>query len=329
MSFTAARSQTAARVIALVETLQGRYVDGLRAFDGEEPEKRTWLRDEGRHGGGVRFGLEDTSRIDRASVNVSQVHYEDEPQLKLKSATALSTIVHPVHPQLPSTHLHISWTQMKDGQSHWRLMADLNPALPNPLQRDRFEKRFAGAAPAHVAEAIQAGERYFFIPALQRKRGIAHFYMERFNSGDFEADRTLAERFGHYVTTAYLSLLHDVSQGLGEPTSKERAAQLAYHTLYFFQVLTLDRGTTAGLLAHDQNDAGVLGSLPGRIDKSLLGSWIARLPEPQNQLLMDLLTVLPPGGTCTVDEALKGRLAQVVRAHYQTHPEALALQAAV
>jgi coproporphyrinogen III oxidase len=35
--------------------------------------------------------------FDRASVNVSQVHYADEPTRKLASATALSTIIHPAH----------------------------------------------------------------------------------------------------------------------------------------------------------------------------------------------------------------------------------------
>ena len=46
------------------------------------------------------------------------------------------------------------------------------------------------------------------------------------------------------------------------------AQQLAYHTLYFFQVLTLDRGTTSGLLVHDQNDLGIMGSLPAWVDRA-------------------------------------------------------------
>ena len=44
-----------------------------------------------------------------------------------------------------------------------------------------------------------------------------------------------------------------------------RKKQLAYHTRYFYQVLLLDRGTTAGLLVHDDNDVGTLGSLPGQV----------------------------------------------------------------
>jgi len=35
---------------------------------------------------------------------------------------------------------------------------------------------------------------------------------------------------------------------------------------------TADRGTTSGLLVHDENDVGILGSLPSHVDKKLLES---------------------------------------------------------
>ena len=41
---------------------------------------------------------------------------------------------------------------------------------------------------------------------------------------------------------------------------------------YLFQVLTLDRGTTSGLLIHNQNDVGIMGSLSLYINKVLLSS---------------------------------------------------------
>ena len=92
-------------------------------------------------------------------------------------------------------------------------------------------------------------------------------------------------------------------------------------------MLTLDRGTTAGLLIHDQNDVGVLGSLPPKIDKNLLASWRSRMEAPQDRLLDKLLAALPNHGVCTIDEATKKKLANAVRTHYQAHPAALDLQA--
>ena len=42
-----------------------------------------WLRDEGRHGGGFRYAAALTPAFNRAALNVSCVHYDDEPQKRL------------------------------------------------------------------------------------------------------------------------------------------------------------------------------------------------------------------------------------------------------
>ena len=278
-------------------------------------------------GGGRRFGIKDSELLGRASVNVSQVHYDDEPSRKLGSASALSTIVHPTNPRAPSIHIHISWTELKGGAGYWRMMADLNPSLPNEEHRARFLAALEAVAPRLFAEATNQGDRYFYIPALGRHRGVAHFYLENYNSGDFSADLELARGIGAAAIDSYLQLVEEVELEKFQPLEEERAAQLAYHTLYFFQVLTLDRGTTTGLMVHCQNDVGILGSLPPQIDKNLLASWQSRMPEPQDRLLDKLLGVLPNTGTCTIDDPVKLNLADAVRAHYQQFPEALDLQA--
>ena len=107
----------------------------------------------------------------------------------------------------------------------------------------------------------------------------------------------------------------------------ELEEQLRYHSLYFLQVLTLDRGTTSGLLVHGDNDVGILGSLPSRVHRDQLTAWVERQPSPQDALLRRLLDVLPPGDFPPVDATTKARLADAVRAHYRAHPAALALQA--
>lgn len=322
-----ASSEQAARALALVESLQSRFVGALENLGGQPFRCVEWLRDDGRHGGGRRFGVEDTALLGRASVNVSQVHYDDDPARKLGSASAISTIVHPAHPLAPSVHIHVSWTQMKDGTGYWRIMPDLNPPIPDEADRQRFADALKAAAPAEYAEAAAQGDRYFYIPALQRHRGVAHFYLEGYNTGDFEADHALAKRVGEAAIDTYMEILANAVRDAAPPTDEQLAAQLAYHTLYFFQVLTLDRGTTTGLMVHNQNDVGILGSLPPRIDKNLLASWQSRMPEPQDRLLGKLLTALPNAGVCSIDEAAKQKLAEAVRAHYRQFPEALDLQA--
>ena len=61
-----------------------------------------WERDEGIHGGGIRYQQIDSSIFHRATINVSGVHYEDKEKYPIDSATALSVILHPKNPYAPS-----------------------------------------------------------------------------------------------------------------------------------------------------------------------------------------------------------------------------------
>lgn len=287
----------------------------------------SWLRDEGRHGGGLRLQAGDTAVLDRASVNVSSVFYDDLPDKRLASANALSTIVHPAHPRAPSMHMHLSYTELRGGSSYWRMMADLNPSHPDPAATAQFVRALEAASGPHHPAASAQGDRYFTIPALGRRRGVAHFYLEQFSSGDFDEDARMAERIGQGVIQAYGAILDAALAAHGPPTDAERQQQLDYHTLYLFQVLTLDRGTTSGLLVHSQNDVGILGSLPSRVNRALLARWREQAPALQRPLVDALVAALPAGERVAVTVPVKRALAEAVRAHYRAHPEALDLQA--
>ncbi len=331
MSITLAASPHAADAYTLVRALQRRMVDAMEALGGGRFEPTTWGRDDGRHGGGERWSIGATPVFDRASVNVSQVHYDDEPGKKLSSATALSTIIHPAHPRAPSLHLHISWTEMREGGSYWRVMADLNPSIPDPAATATFVAALQAAAPEVYAEAAAQGDRYFWIPALGRHRGVAHFYLEDYHTARPLADAALARAVGETTIDTYAALVRAALAAHGAPTDDDRARQLAYHTTYLFQVLTLDRGTTSGLLVHDQNDVGILGSLPSHVDRAQLAAWAGRVEPPVDALvhaLVDVLPAPPDGGPSPVEAPTKQALAAVVRQFYRAHPEALALQAA-
>lgn len=324
---TPAADAEAREALALLSGLQQHWVSGLQQLGESALQQHSWLRAEGRCGGGQRVQAADTPLFNRLALNLSQVQYEADPARPLASATALSCILHPQHPRWPSLHMHISWTAPKNAPGSWRLMADLNPALPDPADQTRFSAALQSLAPAHSAQAFAEGERYFYIPALQRHRGVSHFYLEQLQAPDPLAEPAAVQAFGQGVIDAYLGLLHDKQAAALPVTPEDRAAQLAYHSLYFFQVLTLDRGTSSGVLVHSDNDTGILGSLPACVDKALLSSWLHRMPAPQELLLQDLLAVLPDSAPSPVSEALKPQLAEVLRAHYRQHPEALSLQA--
>lgn len=329
-----ASSPTAARAWQLVRQLQQRMVVAQEAIDanGQAFVESTWLRDGGDHGGGSRWGIADTAVFDRASVNVSQVHYDDMLDKRLASATALSTIIHPRHPHAPSVHLHVSWTELRGEAGYWRIMSDLNPSIADGAfaasSRARFTAQVAAAAGTTFDHGVQQGDLYFWIPALARHRGVFHFYLEQYSSGNFDADAALAQRVAEHTIDTHAAIIAEALTRFPAPTAAERQQQLAYHTLYFFQVLTLDRGTTSGLLVHDQNDVGILGSLPSHVDRSLLTAWAGKTAAPLDHLVHQLVAALPAGSdVAIVDDACKQALATTVRRFFAAHPDALAQQA--
>lgn len=331
------KSPRAHEVLDILTQLQHSFREGLNQLsvsygDGQHLNYTPWLRDGGIHGGGWRYEGTDIGILNRCSLNISSVHYDDLPQKRLSSATALSCIVHPHVPHAPSLHTHISWTELKTEEGGgWRLMADLNPSLPDQDQSHYFIQQVTQGMKTLPAEWVDyakaQGDRYFWIPYLDRHRGVAHFYLEQWKSDHPATDLKLAQCFGEHVINAYLTLLKQSLERDHTPTTEEVDAQLAYHSAYFLQVLTLDRGTSSGLLVHNQNDKGILGSLPQRIDRDLLTSWVHRLPHPQTVLLQELLNILPEETVVNLTSEIRKRLAEVVRSHYQKYPEAIALQA--
>ncbi len=322
-----ASSLQAQKAQEIVTHLQEYFVSQLNNIAQKDFEPLEWFRDEGTHGGGVRYEARDENIFNRASVNISQVHYDDDPSKKLSSATAISTIIHPANPHAPSMHMHISWTQMRDGKGYWRIMADLNPAIPYAEDTKQFTDTLIHMGGDYAKEALAQGDRYFYIPALKRHRGVSHFYLEGFHTKDSKADETFATQAGEAIIDSYISILKNALLTRTEISHENREAQLDYHTLYFFQVLTLDRGTTSGLLIHNQNDIGILGSLPSHVKRDLLESWKKEMPEIQQKLVDRLLDALPNISVASINQEVKTSLAKAVREHYKLHPEALSLQA--
>ncbi len=330
MNMIMAKAEEAKNAYILVRTLQKRFVEQLNTLsktigENKEFEEVIWFRDEGIHGGGSRFEARDNLLFNTASVNVSQVHYDEDPSKKLQSASAISTIIHPKNPKVPSVHIHISLTQLRDGGSYWRIMADLNPSISNDEDKELFDKTLRDLSGVTFDEGVKQGEKYFNIPALNRHRGVSHFYLENYKTENNKDDYELANSFGEGIIDVYTQIIENAFKTRQEFSVQDIKQQIDYHTLYLFQVLTLDRGTTSGLMIHNQNDVGIMGSLPTFINKKLLESWSKEVETPQGELVENLAKEINAQGL--VDEKTKENLAQVVREHYKKYPEALSLQA--
>lgn len=324
------KSQDAIKAYEIVRTLQKRFVDKLDDLSAKYGENKkfqevNWLRNNGVYGGGSRFEARDEVLFNTASVNVSQVHYDEDLTKSLQSATAISTIIHPKNPNVPSIHIHISLTSFKDGNSYWRIMADLNPSLENIEDKNIFDESLKQISKENYEEGTKQGEKYFFIPALNKHRGVSHFYLENYKSEDKQKDFDFALEFGKTVINTYINIISNAFETRKTFSVQDIKKQLDYHTLYLFQVLTLDRGTTSGLLIHNENDVGIMGSLPKFVNKKLLISWIENMEEIQKTLLENIINSIDDNGV--INTQTKEKLAQVVRNHYKNNPDALKYQA--
>ena len=324
------KSQDAIKAYEIVRTLQKRFVDKLDDLSAKFGENKkfqevNWLRNNGVYGGGSRFETRDEILFNTASVNVSQVHYDEDLTKSLQSATAISTIIHPKNPNVPSIHIHISLTSFKDGNSYWRIMADLNPSLENMEDKKIFDESLKQISKENYEEGTKQGEKYFFIPALNKHRGVSHFYLENYKSEDKQKDFDFALEFGKTVIDTYINIISNAFETRKTFSVQDIKKQLDYHTLYLCQVLTLDRGTTSGLLIHNENDVGIMGSLPKFVNKKLLISWIENMEEIQKTLLENIINSIDDNGV--INTQTKEKLAQVVRNHYKNNSDALKYQA--
>lgn len=204
-------------------------------------------------------------------------------------------------------------------------MADLNPSIVYEEDKSKFFDAFKKLSGSTYEEGIAQGDKYFNIPALNRHRGVAHFYLENYKTDNEQNDYEFANSFGEGIIDTYIEIIDNAIQTRKEFSVHDIKAQLDYHTLYLFQVLTLDRGTTSGLMIHNQNDVGIMGSLPSFINKKLLESWKENVQEPQELLVQALVDVIEEDGV--IDIQTKAKLALAVRTHYKKYPEALGLQA--
>lgn len=330
MSLIMAKANNAIKAYELVRLLQKRFVDKLDLLsstlgENKKFEELTWLRDNGIHGGGSRFEARDNILFNTASVNVSQVHYDEDETKSLQSATAISTIIHPKNPNVPSIHIHISLTCLRDGSAYWRVMADLNPSIENNEDKEVFNNSLKELSNENYEEGIKQGDKYFFIPALNKHRGVSHFYLENYKTENEKEDFVFAQNFGEGIIDTYINIIENAFKTRTTFSVQDIKKQLDYHTLYLFQVLTLDRGTTSGLLIHNQNDIGIMGSLPSFVNKSLLKSWGVKVEKPQDELVNALVDSIENNGI--INASTKEKLASKVREHYKKYPQALKYQA--
>jgi len=87
--------------------------------------------------------------------------------------------------------------------------------------------------------------------------------------------------------------------------------------------LTLDRGTMAGLIVHDQNDLGVLASLPYWVSKPILEGFLEKMNGHKKELFQIILSILPDQVRCEISDSIRQKIASKLRNYYLLNPHQL------
>jgi coproporphyrinogen III oxidase len=250
-------------------------VDGEARFGAER-----WKRPGG--GGGLSRVLEDGAVIEKAGVNVSDVHGKLAPALAAALpggggefvAAGLSVVVHPRSPMVPTAHMNVRFLS-RGGAGWFGGGADLTPyylfdedcAHFHRVLRDTCERHAQGSH----AGMKRAADEYFFLGHRGEHRGVGGIFFD-----DLGGDLGRALAFVAEVPRAFLSAyLPIVERRRDLPHGEaERRWQEVRRGRYVEFNLVLDRGTRFGLLTGGRTEA-ILMSLPPRVRFSY-----DRQPEP-------------------------------------------------
>lgn len=256
--------------------LQNQICQRIAIEDGQA----TFLEDEWQHqegGGGLTRVLEGGSLIEKAGVNFSHVKGSQLP----KAATAkreslagarfqalgVSTVVHPRHPYIPTSHLNVRFIVVeKENQSPvWWFGGGFDLTPYYGFEEDCiYWHRMAKAACEPFGSQVYPTYKkwcddYFYIKHRQEPRGIGGIFFDDLNQWGFLPCFSFMQRVGQHYIDAYQAIIAKrKTHAYGE---RERQFQLYRRGRYVEFNLLYDRGTLFGLQSNGRTES-ILMSLP-------------------------------------------------------------------
>ncbi len=254
--------RAAAAQRALCDALERLDGAGRFSFD-------AWERAGG--GGGVARVLQDGAVLEKAGVNVSDVHGTAAPPSisgrapgdAAFSAAGLSVVVHPRSPWIPTAHMNVRFLS-RGGAGWFGGGADLTPFYPFDEDCAHFHRVLRDLCERHLpgrhAELKRAADDYFFLRHRGEHRGVGGIFFDDLG-GDLE--RALA--FVSELPRAFLAAWRPIAERRRDLAWGEREArwQEIRRGRYVEFNLVLDRGTAFGLETGGRTES-VLMSLPPR-----------------------------------------------------------------
>lgn len=256
--------------MALQASICGRLeqIDGVATFRGEEVT--------GADGGLARPRVLEAGRyIEKAAVQFTHsigtslppAATARNPHLAGRGfeAIAISLIVHPGNPYVPTTHMNLRFFNVKGDDAVWYFGGgfDLTPYYGFVEDCEHWHEQARQACQPFGADLYadlkQACDAYFFLPHRNEARGIGGIFFDDWNRGGFANSFAFVRSVGDHFLPAYAPIFERrADRPFG---ARERDFQLYRRGRYAEFNLAIDRGTQYGLQSGRRVES-VLASLP-------------------------------------------------------------------
>ena len=245
-------------VVKCFSDIQADICQTLEDFDGEASFS---LEEIPTPGGGIsRPRIIDGGRhLERGAVQFSHslgealppAASERNPHLAGKpfEAVAISMIMHPRNPHVPTFHANLRFFLVNEANWHFGGGFDLTPFYPvaeDVLHWHLTAKKACDPFGEQLyVEFKRACDEYFYLSHRQEPRGVGGLFFDDWQDGGFEASFALTRSIGEHILPAYMPILE---RRAGTPvTEREREFQLYRRGRYAEFNLAIDRGTRYGM----------------------------------------------------------------------------------
>jgi coproporphyrinogen III oxidase len=259
-----------APVRAYFMTLQDRIVSTLEKLDGEQAFSAEEVLATDGTLARPRV-LEGGARIEKAAVQFSHskgaslppAATERNPHLTGRGfqACAVSLIVHPRNPYVPTTHANLRFFLVDADDPVWYFGGgfDLTPYYGFAEDVVHWHEHAKLATGAHYRVLKKSCDEYFYLPHRDECRGVGGIFFDDWTMGGFEASFEFICAVGDHFLPAYEPIFRRrMHMEYGE---RERDWQLYRRGRYAEFNLAIDRGTKYGLQSGRRVES-VLASLP-------------------------------------------------------------------
>jgi len=179
-------------------------------------------------------------------------------------AMAISVIVHPHNPYVPTCHMNVRFFVVDSSPATWYFGGgyDLTPYYGYIEDARHWHETAQRAVGAHYPTMKAACDDYFYLDHRQEPRGIGGLFFDDWTEGGFTTAFDLVTRVGNSFAAGYQPIFERRAQTAYGPT--QRLFQTYRRGRYAEFNLVQDRGTRYGLQSGRRIES-VLASLPPEV----------------------------------------------------------------